>query len=532
MIYTLEMGCNLERSGLAELVAGVVGAAAELLLNAQQLVVLGHTLGTARSASLDLARAQADGHVGNEVVLGLTRAVGHHDAPALGNGVKAGGDGLRGSADLVHLQQEGVGSLLLLAVLDALWVGDEEVIADNLHLLAEALDHLGVGLPVVLVERILDGDNWVAAGDVIVELHHVSPGLDEGRICVVDLESEVVGLVLRDVELGSGDVHGQFHLASVAGVGDGIHKRAEALIVLLDVWREAALITDGSGVLAVAALHNGLQRVVDLGTDAEGISEGLGTSWRDHELLHREGVASVLTTVDDVHHRHWHLVLLLLGGLHVNGVWIEVAILKLADVLVQLHAEGVGASTGNSHGDGEHGVRAELGLWEAPLGLGAIELVDHVLINVLLEAHIHALHLLLHDAVDVTDGLRHALALEAGAAITELGGLVNASGSTRWHNGEVGAVASLELALNRRIAAAVHHLSADHADDLGLLIRLEAIASRLAAEEGWARAKIVQAEDRNGGGQNEAAGAGTSLWRHGASDAIKLKQATTSDKNL
>lgn len=61
--------------GVAEVLAGVLGRGAELLLDAQDLVVLGETLGAARRTSLDLARRQAHHQVGDECVLSLTRPV-------------------------------------------------------------------------------------------------------------------------------------------------------------------------------------------------------------------------------------------------------------------------------------------------------------------------------------------------------------------------------------------------------------------------------------------------------------------------
>ena len=55
--------------------AGVDGAAAQLLLDAQQLVVLCHTLGAAGGAGLDLAGVQSHGQVGDGGVLSLAGAV-------------------------------------------------------------------------------------------------------------------------------------------------------------------------------------------------------------------------------------------------------------------------------------------------------------------------------------------------------------------------------------------------------------------------------------------------------------------------
>merc|ERR1719331_1410499 len=68
--------------GHAEAVARVDGRRAELLLNAQQLVVLGEALGAARRASLDLARLEANGEVGDERILSLARPVRRHHTPA------------------------------------------------------------------------------------------------------------------------------------------------------------------------------------------------------------------------------------------------------------------------------------------------------------------------------------------------------------------------------------------------------------------------------------------------------------------
>ena len=55
--------------------AGVNGAVAQLLLDAQQLVVLRHTLGAAGCAGLDLAGVQGHGQIGDGGVLGLAGAV-------------------------------------------------------------------------------------------------------------------------------------------------------------------------------------------------------------------------------------------------------------------------------------------------------------------------------------------------------------------------------------------------------------------------------------------------------------------------
>src|SRR3954451_22812827 len=62
--------------------AGVPGGVVELLLDAQQLVVLRDPLGAGGGTGLDLAAVRGDGEVGDGGVLGLAGAVAHHAAEA------------------------------------------------------------------------------------------------------------------------------------------------------------------------------------------------------------------------------------------------------------------------------------------------------------------------------------------------------------------------------------------------------------------------------------------------------------------
>ena len=55
--------------------AGVNSAGTQVLFNAEQLVVLGHALGAAGSAGLDLAGVQSHGQVCNGGIPGLAGAV-------------------------------------------------------------------------------------------------------------------------------------------------------------------------------------------------------------------------------------------------------------------------------------------------------------------------------------------------------------------------------------------------------------------------------------------------------------------------
>src|SRR5512142_2865046 len=85
--------------------AGVAGLGAQLLLDAEQLVVLGDAVGAGGRAGLDLAAVAGHGQVGDGGVLGLARAVAHHAGVPGAVGHADGLEGLGERPDLVHLDQ-------------------------------------------------------------------------------------------------------------------------------------------------------------------------------------------------------------------------------------------------------------------------------------------------------------------------------------------------------------------------------------------------------------------------------------------
>jgi len=125
---------RLQVDGSAEVGASVNGLGAELLLDTEDLVELGKTLGTSRGTGLDLASAETDNNVGNGDILGLTRTVRHHDTPASAKGILGGLDGLGDGTDLVDLEEKGVASLGLDGLLDELGVGDGQIVTGRIVL--------------------------------------------------------------------------------------------------------------------------------------------------------------------------------------------------------------------------------------------------------------------------------------------------------------------------------------------------------------------------------------------------------------
>lgn len=271
MYISLAPCYHLQVNRGAELVARVDGKLTKLLLDAENLVKLGQALGTGRSTSLDLTGTDTDGNVSNGDIFGLTRSVRDHDAPAIGVGVLGSLDRLGQSADLVDLEEEGIAGLELNGLLDADGVGDGQVITDNLDVLG--LVEVAPGLPVILSKGVLDADNGVLLAEVGVQGSKLLVGDPLGGVAIGVLEVKVVLLLLLLVEFAGGNIHGNVHLASVAGLLNGIGDELESLISGLDIGGNTTLITNVASGLAVLLLGQSLELLVNLSTLAKGLRE-------------------------------------------------------------------------------------------------------------------------------------------------------------------------------------------------------------------------------------------------------------------
>ena len=65
-------------------------------------------------------------------------------------------------ADLVQLDEDGVGGVLLDALGEALRIGDEQVVANEVDLAAELFGDGLPAFPIVFGHAVLDGDNRIA----------------------------------------------------------------------------------------------------------------------------------------------------------------------------------------------------------------------------------------------------------------------------------------------------------------------------------------------------------------------------------
>ena len=113
-----------------------------------------------------------------------------------------------------------------------------------------------------------------------------------------------------------------------------------------DRGRESSLIEDA------------LERVVGLGTPAQGLAKGRRTDRHDHELLKVDRVFRVRAAIDDIHHRHRQNV----------GI-------DTAEILKQRQVAFQGGGFGRRQRDRQDGVGTESGL------VGGAVQIDHRVVH-------------------------------------------------------------------------------------------------------------------------------------------------------
>src|SRR5690606_25415035 len=229
--------------------AGIRGALAQLLRDAQELVVLRDAVRAARAARLDLPAARRDGQVRDERVLRLAGAMRDDEAVAVAAGEVDRVERLGQRADLVDLDQDRVGDALADAALQVLRVRHEQVVADELDTVADlARQRLPAG-PVVLVERILDRRDGVARDPLAPELDHLGRALALARRLV-----EHVGAVAKHLTRRCIQREHDVIARAVARLLDRLEDQLERFLVRADVGREATLVAH-VGALAALGEH-------------------------------------------------------------------------------------------------------------------------------------------------------------------------------------------------------------------------------------------------------------------------------------
>jgi hypothetical protein len=236
--------------------------------------------------------------------------------------------------DLVDLDQDRVRYPLLDAPVEALDVGDEEIVSDQLDTIAEPLRELLPARPVVFGRAVFDRNDGIP-------LREVRPVIGE---LVGRQFSTLEGIpAVVPNQLRHRGVEGDRDPVAVTGSLGRSHDQIERGLAGGQVRREAALVADRGHEPLL--LEQRLQGVKGLDGDAETVAEPIRAAGNDHELLEVERILRVRPAVDHVQHRH---------GQHMC--------LGTADPPVERHPSLGGGRLGRRQRHPEHGVGSQAGL--------------------------------------------------------------------------------------------------------------------------------------------------------------------------
>ena len=340
-------------------------------------------------------------------------------------------------ADLVQLDEDRVGAPLLDAAVEALHVGAEQVVADELHTGRDRFRELRPPSPVVLRQAVLDRDDRIAVDPALVQRYHLVRRLLFPPALLEDVRAVLIQLGRRRIQ---GDRHVLPRL--VAGAPDRGQDRLERGLVAGQVGREPAFVPDGGR--EVSLLQHLLERMEYLDADAEAVGEAVRADRHDHELLEVHVVSGMGAAVQDVHHRH---------GEDVHH--------RTAEVAIQRQPRILGRGARHGEGDGEDGVRSQVALVR-----GAVE-IEHRVVDRDLVFPGHALEPRADRLVDMLHGLEDALAREALLVpVAQLHGLVLPGGRPTRDGRPAGRAARQgDVGLDRRVAPAVEDFARVNGND-------------------------------------------------------------------
>ena len=339
-------------------------------------------------------------------------------------------------ANLVDLDQDGIGGGGFDAARQPGDIGDEKVIPDQLHLAANFFGQQLPSRPVIFRHAVLNRGNR----EILGQFGEIGDLLFNRALFALALV--MVDAILE--ELGGGAVEAQHHV--LAGLEarrlDGLDAKFQRRLGGGQIGGKAAFIAN-IGVVA-RLFQRGFQHMKHFRPPAHRFFQRGCADGQDHEFLKINGIVGMDTAIDDVHHRHRQ---------H-SG-------LRAADIAVEIKLRAVGGGLGHGERHAQNGIGPK-----ARLVGRAVErnhrLVDqHLILRLIADNGIGNL------VIDSGDGFQHALAAKALlVAIAQFHRLMRAGGGPGRHSSAaLRAIFQRHIHFDRRVAPAVHDFTGNDIDD-------------------------------------------------------------------
>ena len=168
-------------------------------------------------------------------------------------------------ADLIELNENRISCLFLDTAFKPLCIRHEQVVANQLYAIAQALPQELPTLPVVLAQAILDGDDRILGDPLCVEVDHLA------RSERTALSSQHVFTII--VKLRGRRVHTQenIHARFIARRIYGRHDNLQCFAVRTERWCETSLISNIS--IQLFPVQHLFQALVHFGSHAQRVTK-------------------------------------------------------------------------------------------------------------------------------------------------------------------------------------------------------------------------------------------------------------------
>src|SRR5436309_1472239 len=130
--FTMRLFLLRDSDGFEAAASGIERLGAEFFFDTDQLIVFRQPVGARERAGLDLPAIRRNRKIGDSRIFSLAGAMRHDGCVARAMRHFDGGARLGQRADLIDLDQDGIGDLFLDALRQALDIRDEKIVANEL----------------------------------------------------------------------------------------------------------------------------------------------------------------------------------------------------------------------------------------------------------------------------------------------------------------------------------------------------------------------------------------------------------------
>ena len=234
-------------------------------------------------------------------------------------------EGFGQGTDLIHFNQNRIADFLVNTHLQALRVGYKQIVANQLHFIAQLLGQGSPALPVVFCQTVFDRDDRIFFYQFCQVIDHLGAGLRRA------FRQHMVFAVF--VELAGRYVHCQHNILTrfVAGFFNGFHDYIQRFRIGFQIRGKAAFVAQTGAEPFV--FQDAFQGMVNFYVHAQAFAEVSGAHRHDHKFLDIHVVIRMLAAVQDIHHG--------------NRQFVRIG---TAQILVQRQSYIVGRCLGNCHG--------------------------------------------------------------------------------------------------------------------------------------------------------------------------------------